>query len=182
MAILPYLDEITPECQAVGACNTFYLRTDSNGKRRRLGTNTDVIGIREAFFQNVPNAETIYHGRPALVVGGGGAARSAVYALKKFMKCETVYLVNRDKAEVDAVISWCESQGYGEGLVHVVSAEQAERLEGTGAIVSCIPDFEPSTEGEIAARKTLEAFLAKPHKGALLEVRKTASEGIRPTN
>lgn len=169
LAILPHLDQLTPEAEAVGACNTIFVRKDGS-KRMRIGTNTDVIGIREAFYQNVSNPDEVFHGRPGLVVGGGGAARSGVYALKKFMKCDKVYLVNRDKAEVDAVISWCAAHGYGDGLVHVETAEQAESLEGPGAIVSCIPDFAPVTEVEKEARRALKAFLTKAHKGAILEV------------
>lgn len=105
-----------------------------------------------------------------LYPGGGGAARSAVYALVKFLKCKTVYLINRDPAEVQAVIDWCTQQGYGEGLIHVTTATQAASLEGPGAIVACVPDFPPVTDAEKAARATTEAFLAKPHKGAMLEM------------
>jgi len=105
-----------------------------------------------------------------MVVGGGGAARSAVYALVKFMNCKTVYLVNRDPAEIAAVVNWCTQAGYGDSLIHVQTAAQAEALEGPGAIVACVPDFAPVTEAEWAARATVEAFLAKSHKGAMLEM------------
>lgn len=165
VAIIPHLDEITPEGIAVGACNTIFKR-DS----KLVGTNTDTIGIREAFYQNVANPDASFHGRPGMVVGGGGAARSAVYALVKFMKCTTVYLVNRDAAEIEAVMGWCKAQGYGEGLIHVSTAEQARDLEGPGAIVACVPDFAPITDLEWEARKIIEVFLAKPHKGAILEM------------
>lgn len=169
VAILNHLDELTEEGRDVGACNTIFLR-EENGRRIYVGTNTDVIGIREAFYQNISTPDSVFHGRPGLVVGGGGAARSAVYALKKWMQCQTVYLVNRDVAEVEAVMSWCKSHGYGDGLVHVATAEQAESLEGPGAIVACVPDFPPVTPAEVEARKVLETFLAKPHKGAILEM------------
>ena len=88
VAIIPQLDEMTPECQAVGACNTIYRR---GGKL--IGTNTDIVGIAESFLHNT--SESSFKGRPGMVVGGGGAARSAVYALVKSMQCTTVYLVNR---------------------------------------------------------------------------------------
>lgn len=169
VAICQYLDDLTEEGRAVGACNTVFLRQEGE-KRLLVGTNTDTIGIREAFYQNLPNAAELIDGRPGMVVGGGGAARAAVYCLKRFMKCETVYLVNREKAEVDAVLSWCKAHGYGEGLIHVSTAAQAEGLEGPGAIVSCVPDIPPSTEVEWEARRTLETLLAKPHKGAILEM------------
>lgn len=169
VAILEHLDELTEEGRDVGACNTVFLKQVGD-KRIYVGTNTDVIGIREAFYQNVSNPEEVFHGRPGVVVGGGGAARSAVYALKKFMKATAVYLVNRDKAEVDAVISWCKDHGYGDDLIHVATAEQAQTLDGVGAIVACVPDFPPVSVAEIEARKVFEVFLSRSHKGAVLEM------------
>ncbi|KAK5169484.1 uncharacterized protein LTR77_005460 [Saxophila tyrrhenica] len=163
IAIIPHLDDLTPECRAVGACNTVYWR-DS----KLIGTNTDIAGVRESFLQNVP--ESRFRNRPGLVVGGGGAARSAVYALVEYLGCKTVYLVNRDASEVEAVMSWCKSQGYGDGLIHVSTVAQAEALEGPGAAVACVPNFPPVTDAEWEARRILECFLSKPHQGAMLEM------------
>lgn len=165
VAIIPHLDGLTDEGRDVGAVNTVFRRGD-----KLIGTNTDTIGVRESFYQNIPNPDQVFHGRPGMVIGGGGAARSAVYALVKFMQCKTVYLVNRDPAEVEAVSLWCKSQGYGDGLIHVTTAEQAESLEGPGAIVACVPNFPPVTDAEKEARKIVEVFLSKPHKGAMLEM------------
>lgn len=165
VAIIPHLDDITSEAKAVGACNTIFRRDN-----QMVGTNTDTIGVREALYQNVADPDTCFHNRPGLVIGGGGAARSAVYALTHFMKCPKVYLVNRDAQEVDSVITWCTKQGYGETLVHVATAAQAESLEGCGAIVSCVPNFPPVTEDERMARNITQVFLDKPYKGALLEL------------
>ena len=169
VAIIPHLDELTPECRDVGACNTLFLRTDpSTGRRLLCGANTDVIGIRDSFTRNVP--ASLYEGRPGLVIGGGGAARSAVYALRRKMGIGRIYLVNRDAAEVDAVVSDCVNGGYGDDLVHVRAAEEAKGLEGPGAIVSCIPDYPPKTDEEVAAREVITAFLQKEAKGAMLEM------------
>ena len=163
VAILAELDGLTPECRAVGACNTVFWRGSE-----LIGTNTDTVGVRESFYQNVDR--TVFEDRPGMVVGGGGAARSAVYALKKFMGCDTVYLLNRDPGEVEAVMTWCKSHGYGDGLIHVLSVSQADSLEGPGAIVACVPNFPPVTEAEWEARRMVECFLNKPHKGAILEM------------
>lgn len=176
VAIIPHLDELTPECRAVGACNTLYVRDEPDacsptGLRRIFcGTNTDTIGIRESFLRNVPDAVATYEGRPGLVVGGGGAARSAVYALQRWLSVTHIYLVNRDASEVDAVVSECIQHGYGDRLVHVESVAQAEALEGPGAIVACVPDLPPVTPEEKQARAVTEVFLNKQHKGAMLEM------------
>ena len=163
IAVMPHLDEVTSECMAIGACNTIFKRGS-----RLIGTNTDIVGIRESFYQNAP-AE-LFEGRPGMVIGGGGAARSAVYALVKYMGCSTVYLVNRDPSEVKAVMAWCKSQGYGDNLIHVATASQAESLDGPGAIVACVPNFPPVTKAEWEARRITECFLNKSHKGAILEM------------
>lgn len=169
VAILSHLDEMTDECRDVGACNTLFLR-ERNGRRILCGTNTDVIGIRDSFQYNVSNPSNTFYNRPALVIGGGGAARSAIYALRKWMKVTDIYLVNRDKAEVDAMIKDCSSRGYGNGLRHVATVEEAHAVEGPGAIVACVPDFEPHTSEEIVARQVTEVLLDKAHKGAMLEM------------
>lgn len=92
VAILKHLDGLTPEGRDVGAVNTLFIREDADGKRLFMGTNTDVIGIRESFFRNA--APETFQNRPALVLGGGGAARSAIYALRTWMNVGTIYLVS----------------------------------------------------------------------------------------
>ena len=136
------------------------------------GTNTDCFGVRDAFLQNLPAGadRDLYRGRPGLVIGGGGACRSAVYALQKWLGASQIYIVNRDVKEVEAVISDCTKAGFGDSLVHVKSIEQAESLAAPGAIVSCIPNFPPKTTEEIEARKVIEVFLKKEEKGAILEM------------
>ncbi|GJN66109.1 quinate dehydrogenase [Purpureocillium lilacinum] len=165
VAILPHLDRMTDECRSVGACNTLFLQpdpADPSGQRRLLcGANTDVIGIRDSFLRNVADPARVYHGKPALVIGGGGAARSAIYALARWMRAADIYLVNRDAAEVADMMRDCAARGYGDGLVHVATEEQARELPAAGAIVACVPDFEPRTEEEKLARRITEIFLSK---------------------
>ncbi|KAI8942405.1 Quinate dehydrogenase [Plenodomus lindquistii] len=168
VAILKHLDGLTPEGADVGAVNTLFIQEDAAGNRLFMGTNTDVIGVRDAFLYNAEPSK--FENRPALVIGGGGAARSAVYALRKWLKASAIYLVNRDESEVRAVIDECTARGYGDGLIHVSTVTQAESLPGAGAIVACVPNFTPSTQAEKEARAVLEVFLQKPHKGALLEM------------
>ncbi|RDW80119.1 shikimate dehydrogenase substrate binding-containing protein [Coleophoma cylindrospora] len=167
VAIIPFLDEITQEGKEIGACNTVFLK-EKDGKRILVGTNTDTIGIREAFYQNLKPGQSpeIFKGKPGLVIGGGGACRSAVYALERFMGCSPIYIVNRDVAEVDAVLS----SGISKNLIHIKTVADAQAAIAPSAIVSCIPDFPPKTPEEIEARAVIEVFLEKPEKGAILEM------------
>lgn len=170
VTIIPHLDVLTPEGEAIGAVNTIFLRTSPEGKRLLCGTNTDCIGIREAILQNTaPERVSAMKGRPGMVIGGGGTSRAAIYALKRFLGCSTIYLVNRDKSEVDQVIAECRSKGFGQSLKYISSIEEASSLEAPAVIVSAIPDFAPKSEDEHRARGIIEAFLAKA-KGVILEM------------
>lgn len=169
LEVIPYLDELTAEGKAIGAVNTIWFKTDEQGRRKFCGTNTDCIGVRDAFVTNVRDP-SMFRRRPGLVIGGGGTCRAAVYALQTFLGCSPVYLINRDKDEVDAVIEECKARGFGTDLIHVSNIAQAEKLSSPGAIVSAVPDFPPVTQNEKMARELLTVLLSKPEKGALLEM------------
>lgn len=170
VAIIPHLDDLTPEGRAIGAVNTIFFRTSPTGERQLVGTNTDCIGIREAIRNNVSNAEyASFRGTPALVVGGGGTSRSAVYSLTQFLGCSPIYIINRDKSEVDVVISECTASGFGSSLIHVTDAVHAASLPPPTVVVSAIPDFTPQTEAEKTVREILAVMLAKG-KGTILEM------------
>lgn len=169
VAVIPFLDELTEAGQAVGAINTIFYRNDRDGRRRYIGTNTDVLGIRDAFLNNVSGAS--YVGKPAVVVGGGGTCRAAVYALRDLLGCSPVYIVNRDKSEVDAVIGEYTSRDAAQGLIYVSTVEHAESVTPPGIIVSAVPDFAPKTTNEVVARQILETFMQRGDTGSpLLEM------------
>jgi quinate dehydrogenase len=171
VAIIPHLDSLSPEAAAIGAVNTIWWKTDEDGRRGLRGTNTDCIGIREAIKRNVEKGKVEgMKGKAGMVVGGGGTSRAAVYALKTFLGCTKIYLVNRDKSEVDAVISECDAKGFGSGLKYVSTEEEAESLQAPAVVVSAIPDFPPKTEDEIRTRRVIEILLGKEEKGAILEM------------
>jgi quinate dehydrogenase len=171
VTIIPHLDVLTPEGEAIGAVNTIFLRSAPDGTRLLCGTNTDCIGIREAILQNVSSeAAAGMRGKPGMVIGGGGTSRAAVYALKQFLGCSEIYLVNREKSEVDQVIEECTSKGFGDGLKYVASLAEADALPGPKVVVSAVPDFPPRTEDEIRTRKIIELMLGKEEKGTILEM------------
>ncbi|KAH6898026.1 NAD-P-binding protein [Thelonectria olida] len=164
-------DEITEEGRAVGAINTVFIRKDPDtGERKYIGTNTDCVGVREAFLNNYPDILSHTRGKPGLVIGGGGAARSAIYALYKWLGTSEVYLVNRIEEEVkDIISSFAQAEGKPK-LVHVATVEQAQQLEARTVIVGTVPNFPPSTEEEVLARNISLEFLKKDKKGYVLEM------------
>ncbi|KAJ9657598.1 hypothetical protein H2198_004244 [Neophaeococcomyces mojaviensis] len=159
VAVIPYLDELTEAGQAVGAINTIFYKNGPDGQRKYVGTNTDVLGIRDAFLNNVKG--TPFVGKPGLVVGGGGTCRAAIYALRDLLGCSPIYIVNREKSEVDSVIDEYTSKGTAADLIHVATVTQAENLTPPGITVSAVPDFAPVSMNEKVAREIIETFLRR---------------------
>lgn len=170
VAIIPYLDKLTPEGAAIGAINTVFLEETDEGRRLLVGTNTDCIGIREGIRQNISKEQyTTLKGRPACIIGGGGTSRAAVYALVHWLECKPVYFINRDADEVATVIAECNAAGFGENLVPVTSAAHAQSLAKPAVIVSAIPDFPPKTDAEKEVRGMIKAMM-DGDSGVLLEM------------
>jgi len=71
--VLPLLDEITPQAQAIGAVNT--VRADQG---RLLGTNTDGQGLLSSLEEDLAFDP---RSRRVLILGAGGSARAIAFAL-----------------------------------------------------------------------------------------------------
>lgn len=100
VAILPLLDRLDPQAEAVGAVNTVV-----NEDGRLTGFNTDVDGIFGALDR--VNATTGDH---VLVLGAGGLARAVCHALAARSISFTVACRDATKApsgvEPDTVVPW----------------------------------------------------------------------------
>lgn len=92
--ILTFLDEISVDAKAIGAVNTIV-----NCSGRLIGHNTDHIGVTES----LRNAGINLSHSKCLVLGGGGAARAAVYGLKK-SEAE-VFICNRTLSKAKIIAS-----------------------------------------------------------------------------
>jgi quinate dehydrogenase len=164
-------DRVTDEALAIGAINTIFIRKDPRSNEKLyIGTNTDTIGIREAFLQNFPSITSQSTDKPALVVGGGGACRSAIYALWESLRASKIYLVNRLKSEVDTIMESFKSTLPECKLIHISSVEQVQGLETPVVIVGTVPDIPPTQPNEILARDIVEAILGLGPKGFVLEM------------
>jgi len=87
--VLPYLDRLSYEAQAIGAVNC--IRREEDG--RLTGYNTDIDGLR-ASLDELLGAETPEH---ALVLGTGGASQAVQFALAE--RGIPFALVSRDAAK-----------------------------------------------------------------------------------
>lgn len=94
-AVIPYLDEVSPLAQAIGAVNT--LRVVEG---RWIGENTDVEGFRQALAEVGLSAR----GQSILVLGAGGAARAVLAALA-LEGAKEIFLVNRSPERARRLIA-----------------------------------------------------------------------------
>lgn len=171
VTFMSQVDFVTAEARIIGAINTVFKRRTLNNKTMLIGTNTDCIGIREAFLQSSPDILRQSSGRPALIIGGGGTCRGSIYALWKWLGVSEIYLVNRLASEIVEIMESFQAHPEFTGtLVHVETVEQATSLESPALIVGAVPNCAPKEPGEIAARKIITHFLARECKGVALEM------------
>ncbi|OAL00310.1 NAD(P)-binding protein [Phaeosphaeriaceae sp. SRC1lsM3a] len=91
-----YIDAVTPRATCVGAINTIVVRQSQSG-RILEGDNTDWSGIRSCIVKS--HLEGI-EASTAVVVGAGGAARAACYALET-LQVKDVIIVNRRRSSAE---------------------------------------------------------------------------------
>jgi pentafunctional AROM polypeptide len=88
--IIPLLDKLTPAAKAIGAVNTI-ITQGQEPERVLVGDNTDWLGIT-ASITGILGGNAPIHA--ALVIGAGGTARAAIYALQA-LNAQVIYLFNR---------------------------------------------------------------------------------------
>ena len=98
LAIMEELDELTEHAKAIGAVNTIVpvRRTGSEAVERLIGDNTDWLAIHDVtsrWLYLLGKDEAI----TALVIGAGGSARAACYAMHR-LGAGTIWLFNRTRA------------------------------------------------------------------------------------
>lgn len=101
--IVPLLDEVAQEAEIIGAINTIVPVDNGEDKPARLvGYNTDwqgmVLSLRNAGVNDAAGDSS------AAVVGGGGTARAAIYALHS-MGYSPIYIFGRSPAKLQGMVS-----------------------------------------------------------------------------
>ncbi|THH16784.1 hypothetical protein EW146_g3902 [Bondarzewia mesenterica] len=179
--IIPYLDEISPESRETGTVNTIVKVPSSSSptKFKLVGTNTDILGVHNALLRSLrlqhPSLTITSKARypqglggAGVVIGGGATTRSAVYALSMF-GLHPIYLVNRDKGEVEAVQQAFPHLVSRGSLVHLNHPDQVESLLAQPTsprilmIVGAIPALAPVTKEERMVYTTASSILSIPY-------------------
>ncbi|KEF63555.1 uncharacterized protein A1O9_01533 [Exophiala aquamarina CBS 119918] len=153
------VDDITGEARTIGAINTVFSRLDAHGKRRKIGTNTDCVGICETLRSRYASTDeiTTTTGRPGLVVGAE-APLVVQSTLWTWLKPSEIYVVNRLKAEVQGLLSDFEKSMPGIKLRHVETLEQARSIPTPRVITGTVPSAHPKGPGEVLAWDICHAF------------------------
>jgi shikimate dehydrogenase len=123
-AVLAHLEAVDDTARRIGAANTVTLRDG-----RFVGENTDWIGLARALERETP-----LEGRTAVVLGAGGTARAAVFALRE--RGATVHVLNRTVASAERRRRDVEGQEDGvqpecreRGIVHRRRARVRRRMQ-----------------------------------------------------
>ncbi|KAF7188564.1 Pentafunctional AROM polypeptide [Pseudocercospora fuligena] len=97
--VMPLLDSIDPAASTIGAVNTIVPTKAEEGKSILVGHNTDWQGMVLALRNAGAGAGNGVFKDSGMVIGGGGTARAAIYALKQ-MGYSPIYLVGRNKQKL----------------------------------------------------------------------------------
>lgn len=89
--VMKYLDEISPEAEAIGAVNVIRI-THKGDKPYLKGFNSDVIGFTQSIEPLLEPSQ-----KKALILGTGGAAKAISFGLKS-LSMETLFVSRTQKA------------------------------------------------------------------------------------
>ena len=120
---MKHLDEVEPGAQAIGAVNNGVRRDDGS----LVGFNTDASG----FISAVGTMGVSVTGRPAVVIGAGGAARAVVWALLD-AGVDSVFVANRTEDRARDLANGLA--GYGEVVPGSLHEPALSRALGSAAI------------------------------------------------
>ncbi|KAI6130969.1 EPSP synthase-domain-containing protein [Pisolithus croceorrhizus] len=146
--IMSVLDGFTAPATAIGAVNTIIpcQSPEASKPRLLLGHNTDYLGIIGAIHAVSPGLRAP---DAALVLGAGGTARAAVYALHT-LGAKQIYLYNRTHAKATAI-----AEAFSSIPVRVVDKLGSWPAGAPSVVISTVPadattiETGPGLEGKV---------------------------------
>ena len=99
--IMPLLDALSPDAEAISAVNTVVPVSREDGSTMLYGENTDWRGITQSIRRSLP--ARILKPEAALIIGAGGTSRAAIYALWK-LGVPSIYLFNRTESSARVLV------------------------------------------------------------------------------
>ncbi|MGW3996098.1 shikimate dehydrogenase [Amycolatopsis sp. NPDC004772] len=124
-AVLPHLDELSPEAEALGAVNTVVFRN-----HRAIGHNTDATGFARSLTRGLPDAPL----DDVVLLGAGGAGAAVAHALLSLGTGRlTVHDVDGDRS---ARLAGALERRFGPGRART---GDLTALEGADGLVHATP-------------------------------------------
>lgn len=179
--------------EAIGAINTIMpLRGASDGTMYSLqeqasrrnqagpvlgwyGENTDWVGIMTCITRHLSPRNAISAKTTGLVIGAGGMARSAIYAMLR-LGCRKIFIYNRTQSRAEEVArhfnSWASSSVDSTEVVRVLCSTQDDWPDDTSPpslIASCVP-ADPDRDEPPANFEMPLQWLGSTTGGVVLEV------------
>jgi len=124
VAVLPLLDDVSPDAARIGAVNTVIVGEDGTLE----GRNTDAFGFVESVRAEQP--DVAFDRGAAAVIGAGGASRAVIAALQE-AGCPEIRLINRT-AERAADLA----RSFGAPVKPVSWSSREEALGGAALVVN----------------------------------------------
>ena len=126
-AVIPLLNELSADAQALGAVNTVVLRDG-----RRIGYNTDWWGFAESFRRGLPGAPLGY----VVQLGAGGAGAAVAHAALT-LGVEQLQVQDVDPGRAEALAASLSAR-FGPGRA-VACADLAAAMADADGLIHCTP-------------------------------------------
>lgn len=170
--IIPFLDEVAEDARIIGAVNTVIPDHSRSSEKHHgpylIGRNTDWQGMKTVLEK--AGAEAVQ--QSALVIGGGGTSRAAIFTLHA-IGYSPIYILGRSPAKLRELVgSFPEDYG----LEVLISAQDVEVAKAKPSLaISTVPADQPIDAGvEEALQALLQRDVVKDegenHKRIFLEM------------
>jgi len=162
-AVLGLLDVVEGAAEEIGAVNTV-----ANRGGELVGYNTDYLGVARCLESRG------WRPRVVLLVGAGGAARAAVYAVAG-MGAERLYVANRSRERGERLARWASTLGLdaayvplGEAARYAREADTVINATPVGSYACCPGEAPPVVEGLHGGQLVFD-MVYRPLRTRLLE-------------
>jgi len=142
-AVIPFLDEIDPVAEQIGAVNTLLFRPNHAGEIICRGFNTDWLGANTALAEQIKLQSS-----RVLIIGAGGAAKAVGFGLVQ--AGADVFICNRTAEKGEALAQWLGCSFLSMDAVNTFDADVLINTTSVG--------MEPDFDGIVVPPECLNQF------------------------
>ncbi len=144
--VLPLVDELTEDAEAVGAVNTIVSASNSDGRTKLTGDNTDIAGFLAPLERYLDELT----GQRALIFGSGGAARAVAYAIITTLEPARCTIAARSPQKAEQIVSDLVPYDSGRSLRVSQLRDAGEDVRTSRLLVNATPvGMHPATDETI---------------------------------